>query len=233
MFIAVTIVEYFALIIAKEIIMAQRVAGDLYESITGQIFEIGRQLRQPNGYPFDPVLLKKYLQGAIEGCFQISTAENEVKPVAEIDPTLFDSSTYFVNRDGLYIWPKFSSRILPAYTAKITKRGVDGIGSIDLKRNMYDRKIITEFFGNEEEARKNAFTPDQIAELIDKQKDGVSGLLLVNGYTNIFYVVGKDQVLFAVGVFWRSGARKWDVGAYALDGGGGWCAGSHIFRNKR
>ncbi len=47
--------------------MAIRVAGELYESITGQLFEIGRQLRQPNGYPFDPQLLKVALQNAIEG----------------------------------------------------------------------------------------------------------------------------------------------------------------------
>lgn len=45
------------------------VAGDLYEGITGQLFEIGRQLRQPNGYPFDAFQLKVYLQVAIEGHF--------------------------------------------------------------------------------------------------------------------------------------------------------------------
>ncbi|MBI2035175.1 MAG: hypothetical protein HYT12_00635 [Candidatus Liptonbacteria bacterium] len=49
--------------------MAQRVAGDMYESITGQLFELGRQLRQPNGYPFDPTALKRHLQDAIEGRF--------------------------------------------------------------------------------------------------------------------------------------------------------------------
>lgn len=52
---------------AKEI-----VAGEMYESITGQLFEIGRQLRQPNGYPFDPKMLKDYLQDAIEGRFRLS-----------------------------------------------------------------------------------------------------------------------------------------------------------------
>lgn len=45
------------------------VAGETYESITGQLFEIGRQLRQPNGYPFDPNSLKEHLQAAIEGRF--------------------------------------------------------------------------------------------------------------------------------------------------------------------
>ncbi len=49
--------------------MAQRVAGELYESITGQLFELGRQLRQPNGYPFNPWQLKLHLQAAVEGRF--------------------------------------------------------------------------------------------------------------------------------------------------------------------
>jgi hypothetical protein len=45
------------------------VAGELYESLTGQLFELGRQLRQPNGYPFNPFQLKLHLQAAIEGKF--------------------------------------------------------------------------------------------------------------------------------------------------------------------
>lgn len=49
--------------------MAQRVAGDQYESITGQLFEIGRQLRQKSGYPYDPGKLQRHLQMAIEGDF--------------------------------------------------------------------------------------------------------------------------------------------------------------------
>ena len=50
--------------------MTAKVEGGLYESITGQIFEIGRQLRQKNGYPYDPEKLHKYLQDAIEGNFE-------------------------------------------------------------------------------------------------------------------------------------------------------------------
>lgn len=51
--------------------MATPVAGELYESITGQLFEIGRQLRQSAGYPFDPKMLKRTLQGVIEGKFNL------------------------------------------------------------------------------------------------------------------------------------------------------------------
>lgn len=49
--------------------MAQQVEGKLYKSITGQLFELGRQLRQKSGYPFNPAKLHEHLQDAIEGKF--------------------------------------------------------------------------------------------------------------------------------------------------------------------
>jgi len=44
-----------------------RVAGDLYVDIDGQLMEIKRQLRQKEGYPYDPMQLVEHLQAAIEG----------------------------------------------------------------------------------------------------------------------------------------------------------------------
>ena len=51
--------------------MAKNVEGTLFERITGQLFEIGRQLRQRKGYPYNPEQLKLYLQAAIEGRFNV------------------------------------------------------------------------------------------------------------------------------------------------------------------
>jgi hypothetical protein len=42
------------------------VTGEQYYKLDGQLLEIKRQLRQLNGYPFDPEMLKKHLQAAIE-----------------------------------------------------------------------------------------------------------------------------------------------------------------------
>lgn len=50
--------------------MAQRVAGEMYYELDGQLLEIKRQLRQLNGYPYDPQLLKDFLQRGIEGRFE-------------------------------------------------------------------------------------------------------------------------------------------------------------------
>lgn len=44
-----------------------RVAGELYADIDGQMWEIKRQLRQKEGYPYDPMQLVEHLQAAIEG----------------------------------------------------------------------------------------------------------------------------------------------------------------------
>ena len=49
--------------------MATKVAGELYYDLDGQLLEFKRQLRQPSGYPFDPEMLKRYLQNGVEGKF--------------------------------------------------------------------------------------------------------------------------------------------------------------------
>lgn len=51
--------------------MAHRVAGESFERLTGQLFEIERQLRQKSGYSFDPEGLKRHLQAGIEGEFVV------------------------------------------------------------------------------------------------------------------------------------------------------------------
>lgn len=63
--------------------MATKVAGEQYETITGQLFEIGRQLRQSNGYPFDPGQLKVALQNAIEGKFSEQKPARKPKVVKQ------------------------------------------------------------------------------------------------------------------------------------------------------
>ena len=47
--------------------MATRVAGEQYYKIDGQLHELKRQIRQKEGYPFDPDQLIAVLQDCIEG----------------------------------------------------------------------------------------------------------------------------------------------------------------------
>lgn len=69
--------------------MATKVAGEMYEILTGQLFEIVRQLRQPNGYPFDPQMLKKHLQNGIEGRF--STGDKFLKLISGNESLILDA----------------------------------------------------------------------------------------------------------------------------------------------
>lgn len=50
--------------------MATFVNGDLYEKLDGKLYEIKRQIRQKEGYPFDPERLALSLQAIIEGRFE-------------------------------------------------------------------------------------------------------------------------------------------------------------------
>lgn len=82
--------------------MAQRVAGEQYESITGQLFEIGRQLRQKGGYPFDSGELRAHLQMAIEGRFGRYQA---IEQAIEIDVTeSFSPTKFFGLGEGWNVW---------------------------------------------------------------------------------------------------------------------------------
>lgn len=70
--------------------MATHVAGDTYRDIDGQLFEIKRQLRQPNGYPFDPELLKLNLQAIVEGRFSFGQQPEGPVTIGQVpQPGLF------------------------------------------------------------------------------------------------------------------------------------------------
>lgn len=144
----------------------------------------------------------------------------------------FVTSAYFVTRPGLWVSDDFASRITSAYPKALIHRGLEGVESFDLANVSYDHQIIARSeIGGEENMRKHAFTPDQIAALIDLQPEGSPGKLLSNGYANLFYVVGKSEVLFVVSVYWTTGGREWSVSAWELGENGRWNAGFRVFRN--
>lgn len=146
---------------------------------------------------------------------------------------MFNFSKYFINRDGLYIWADFARWILLAYQQPIPRRGIKDVDHVHLKRNMYDHEIVAEYLGGEEEARKHALTLDQVADLIDAQWGGKSGVLLNNGHANLLFMLGKDGVLFPVDVSWSSdgSSSSWGVRARQF-GRVRWGAGRRVIRNK-
>ncbi|MDP3962545.1 MAG: hypothetical protein Q8Q03_01625, partial [bacterium] len=73
--------------------MAKIVAGDTYYNLDGQLLEIKRQLRQPNGYPYDPEDLSVGLQKLIEGKFEKSVEVVEVSQQTPQQPLILTSTS--------------------------------------------------------------------------------------------------------------------------------------------
>ncbi len=142
----------------------------------------------------------------------------------------FTTATYWQIDTYRKLWvsSEFTQRITTAYPDPILHRGLEGVTHFPSKSS--DNKNIAEM-GGMEEVRKHAFTPDQIANLRDKQMSGEEGQLLTNGYWNLFYVIGKGGVLFVVGLYWDRDNGEWDTHAWPLDEHGDWRSDRRVFRN--
>ena len=217
--------------------MAVQVAGERYESITGQLFEIGRQLRQPKGYPFDPIALQAFLQRAVEGKFVDSKV---VKPKATpllgkrtsvtvpvFDPEL-DLDAFYQTKSGLCVWDEFRTLVL--------KPALQAIQSTGVMPARMSRRLLNESAVDQDIevklGRGHLFSELAativIAKMINAQWGGIDGPLLNNGYANLFYLPSC-----VVLVDWRAGASvpRWGVDAYRR-GGRRWYAGSQEFASN-
>lgn len=90
-----------------------------------------------------------------------------------------------------------------------------------LKANAYDRDIRKDL------PDEHLSTLEDIASLIEAQPNGKKGILLTNGWANIFYVEGKNGEVFVVGVEWSSSSCSWDVDDWELISGR-WSAGDQV-----
>jgi len=146
----------------------------------------------------------------------------------------FVTANYFVDRPGLSVARCFTTWVTKAYREALVPRGLDGLGSFCLTEASSDHEVVVspEMRGLEN-VRRYASTPDQIANLIDLQPEGVVGRLLINGYVNLFYVVGKSGKLFVVGVIWVAEWREWHIDTWKFGEADRWTAGFRVFRNTQ
>lgn len=138
----------------------------------------------------------------------------------------FDPKEFFKTREGLYVWNDFTRRILPV-TKEIESLPEMKITSFDLIEPAIDVQVQYELPESHVFKDADVFCAC-IVGLLEKQKNGEGGVLLNNGFANIFYVVGKDSEVFPVGVRWYSDFRRWDVRAYRL-GDNQWRVGNRAF----
>jgi len=92
-----------------------------------------------------------------------------------------------------------------------------------LRQFSVDGPIITELGGEV----KAETTLSEMFSLMKKQKNGEGGVLLNNGWANLFYIRDIAGVLRAVRVFWYVGG--WFVYAYSVENPFRWYDGSQVF----
>ena len=92
-----------------------------------------------------------------------------------------------------------------------------------LRKSSVDGPIITELGGEE----KSETTLTEMFSLMEKQKNGKDGVLLNNGYANIFYIRDQNGLLRAVFVCWDDDG--WLVDANSVEDPFRWDVGYQVF----
>jgi hypothetical protein len=92
-----------------------------------------------------------------------------------------------------------------------------------LRKSSVDAPILAELGGE----AKAETTLTGVFFLMEKQASGEEGVLLNNGWANIFYVKDNAGVLRAVGVRWNDDG--WIVNAYSVENPFSWDGGIRVF----
>lgn len=92
-----------------------------------------------------------------------------------------------------------------------------------LRQSSVDGPIIAELGG----AGKSETTLSEMFSLMEKQGKGEDGVLLNNGYANIFYIKDDAGVLRTVFVYWVGDG--WYVRADSVESPGRWSGGRQVF----
>jgi hypothetical protein len=93
-----------------------------------------------------------------------------------------------------------------------------------LRKATVDGPIISSTLGGEKKAET---TLTEMFSLMEKQKNGEDGVLLNNGWANIFYIRDRNGVLRAVYVYWIDDG--WDVSARSVEYPARWNDGYQVF----
>ncbi len=153
---------------------------------------------------------------------QILSETSLLKPIAQaIVPARtehFNASAFYQTRTGLYVDNSFADRLDLSARQTVNSAPERPYVVLILKERAYDKDIYKEL-----PAETRLSTMEDIASLIEAQPNGKLGLLLNNGYANIFYVKEKNGKVFIMSVSWDSDDRYWSICGGRLDNRGGSC----------
>lgn len=114
----------------------------------------------------------------------------------------------------------------PNFKAKFLKKVETGIVATVIKAykllvSSLDPEIMTAI------GKDRVISLAHLAELLKAQDHGQEGFLLVNGWSNIFYIEDVDGVTCAVHARWLGDG--WSVEAYSVGHPDGWLGGLRVF----
>jgi hypothetical protein len=121
------------------------------------------------------------------------------------------------------VWDNFTSWFLSGDGKTEDPESEQTLRYHKLRKSSVDGPIITELGGEE----KSETTLTEMFSLMEKQKNGEDGVLLNNGYANIFYVRDLTGVLRAVYVYWVGDG--WYVDADSVENLYRWDGGNQVF----
>ena len=169
----------------------------------------------------------KGLQRFLAGLCPPKEVENILAPYRQLTvgplTDSFNPHVVFQTREGLWVSPQFTDRILSVVRDVAKRESATSLQSFTLVKDALDTQIRAGLPEN------HLVEPWQIAALITKQPKGEEGDLLTNGYANLFYVKGKAEQVFVVHVHWFAGNREWYVNAWKLVENDRWYSGHRLF----
>ena len=130
---------------------------------------------------------------------------------------------FLVSKCGVrkaWIGDNFRQRFV-GKTCKATK--AEKVAVHALTKNSVDDPI------REELGKKQYLTIGQFLWLLQQQAQDQSGVLLTNGYANIFYVLDDENVAWAVSCGWDSNFQAWGVEASSVANADPWSRGYRVF----
>ena len=156
--------------------------------------------------------MKKYLASPLPTI----TEGKLLRPVAQVTIPArtkpFSVVEFYQTGLGIYVYGTITDR-LDLNTRQVVASPPDrSYVALFIKVNAYCKDICREL------PEEYLSTLEDIAGLIEVQWGGKSGVLLNDGWANIFYVEDVNGEIFAVFVRWDSDDREWYVGVWELDG---------------
>lgn len=133
----------------------------------------------------------------------------------------------FLDKPHIYLFNYFKEKVL-SEAVEIENVPEINWDTYELKEQLNDFQIEKEFPNCvfEDVSKFCAY----LYALIEKQKNGENGLLLNNGYANLFYVKTLSEVMVVI-VSWSADVREWNVNANRRDDFQ-WFAGDRVFRSN-